>query len=589
MVTLTIDGRETTVPAGTTILAAARTLGIQIPTLCYFDNLNTVGACRVCVVEIEGEDRLEAACNTPVREGMHVLTASKRAEAARKTNLEMLASTHSFDCVDCTRGDGTCIFRKLIQRYSIDTKNEWYEDLVPRGHRASWLPQATIQRDSKKCIQCMRCVAACEKIQGLGCWTLEGSGSFSHIGTARGLSLPKAGCIGCGQCITHCPTGALHERDEISLTLDAIRDPDVVTVFQIAPATRTAWASQYGNADGELGVERMCACLKALGVDYVFDTSFAADLTIMEEGNELLSIIRNGETERLPLFTSCCPGWVTHAVNKRPFAAAHLSSAKSPMQMFGSVIKTWWAEKNDIEPKRIFSVALMPCTAKKNEVKLFPDMESNPGLPDMDLSLTTRELARMISRAGIDPNALEDVPLDNPLGEATGAGVIFGLTGGVMEAALRTAYCVMTGEKPDPEGFAFTPAGDGKPWVEATFDLAGTPVRCAVVHGIRNTDVLLDCIDDGTATYDFIEVMACPGGCAGGGGQPIDGSDQERFAERGEILRNLDRTKFPLRFSHENPVIEVVYGDLYGEPLSEVAERYLHVEKRPERRFVPEM
>ena len=378
-----------------------------------------------------------------------------------------------------------------------------------------------------------------------------------------------------GQCITHCPVGALSERDDIARLRAAIADPEVTTVVQIAPATRTAWASSFGKQDGELGVERMCAALKEMGVDYVFDTVFAADLTIMEEGTELLNIVKAGETDRLPLFTSCCPGWVNFARTRYPESIAqHLSSAKSPMQMFGAVVKTWFAEKNGLAPEKIFSVALMPCTAKKVEVAL-PGMSSNPGVPDMDASLTTREFARMIAQSDIDVEALEDVPLDDPLDKGTGAGVIFGTTGGVMTAALRTAAAIMTGSNPEPTGFEFAPAAEG-PWKEAVFDLAGTPIRCAVVHGLANTDQLIAALDAGTVDYDFIEVMACPSGCAGGGGQPIDGSDRELGFARGAVLHTLD-TDAPVRFSHENPVIETIYAEYFGEPGSERAEELLHV------------
>ena len=579
MVSLTIDGIQTQVAEGTTVLEAARGVGAYIPTLCYFEGLSNVGACRVCVVEVEGSERLEAACNTPVREGMAVMTASPRAEAARRTNLELLASTHSFDCVDCVRGDGTCIFRKLLLRYGVDVKSPDFADLTPKGRRVEWFDEAVIQRNAAKCVQCGRCVAACAEIQGLGVWEFAGTGPHARISSAGNKRLPEAGCIACGQCITHCPTGALSERDDVARMMEAFRDPEVTTVIQIAPATRTAWADAFGNETGELGVERMCACLKALGADYVFDTSFTADLTIMEEGTELLNIVKSGETDKLPLFTSCCPGWVQHAVNKHPMAANHLSTAKSPMQMFGSLVKTWWADKNALAPEKIFSVALMPCTAKKAETRV-PGMQAVEDVDDMDLSLTTRELVRMVRNAGIDPNALEDVPLDDPLGTATGAGVIFGITGGVMEAALRTAYTIMTGEKPDPDGFVFQSAGEGRPWTEATFDMAGVPLRCAVVHGIGHADVLLDALERGEVGYDFVEVMACPGGCAGGGGQPIDGSDTEPAAVRGAVLRNLDKKSFPLRFSHENPVVAKVYEEFYGEPCSEISERYLHVHER---------
>ncbi|MDO4182161.1 MAG: [FeFe] hydrogenase, group A [Coriobacteriia bacterium] len=578
MVSLTINGTAVQVAEGTTILDAARQLGIYIPTLCYFEDLNAVGACRVCCVEVEGSERLEAACNTPVREGMVVLTNSPKAQAARRTNAELIASTHTFDCVSCHR-NGTCVLQKVLDYCGVDGAKVAFDALAPSPRRREWPAAAPIQRDAAKCVQCGRCVAACGKLQGIGVWRFRGTGAHSRIAVDQDKPMFAEGCIACGQCITHCPVGALSERDDLARMMEAIRNPEVTTVVQIAPATRTAWASVFGAETGQLSVERMAACLKQLGVDYVFDTSFSADLTIMEEGTELLNIVKTGETDKLPLFTSCCPGWVNHAVNLGPQVAGHLSTAKSPMQMFGSLVKTWWAQKMGLDPAHIFSVALMPCTAKKNECKV-PGMQANEGIYDMDASLTTREFARMVKAAGLNPLALEDVPLDNPLGTATGAGVIFGITGGVMEAALRSAYYFMTGEKPDPDGFVFEPAGEGRPWTEATFDLAGTPVRCAVVHSLAKADQLIAAWQAGEVDYDFVEVMACPGGCAGGGGQPIDGSDRECAAERGAVLRTLDQTAYPLRFSHENPVIETVYAEFYGQPCSEVSERYLHVHER---------
>ena len=385
MVTLTIDDTSVTVEDDATILDAAKAANISIPTLCYFKGLCDIGACRVCCVEVEDDERLSAACNTPATEGMVVRTRSDRAEAARKTNLELIRSRHDLDCRNCVRY-GTCRLQYLLKSYGLagpDATPAIYPQELPRGKRAEWDPHAIIQRNASRCIQCGRCVAACKKLQGIGVWEFIGTGSRSSIGVADNRTMREAGCVACGQCITHCPVGALSERDDIARLRAAIADPEVTTVVQIAPATRTAWASSFGKQDGELGVERMCAALKEMGVDYVFDTVFAADLTIMEEGTELLNIVKAGETDRLPLFTSCCPGWVNFARTRYPESIAqHLSSAKSPMQMFGAVVKTWFAEKNGLAPEKIFSVALMPCTAKKVEVAL-PGMSSNPGVPDM--------------------------------------------------------------------------------------------------------------------------------------------------------------------------------------------------------------
>ncbi|MDO4290626.1 MAG: [FeFe] hydrogenase, group A [Eggerthellaceae bacterium] len=591
MVELTIDGARVEVEGGATILDACRAAGVEIPTLCFFEGLNDIGACRVCVVEVEGKNRLAAACNTAVWPDMVVHTDTERVRAARKSALELILSQHDLNCSYCTR-DGSCRLQKLFVEYGLIERDETfdmvieapipYEKRLIKGKRAQWKAQSPIQRKTNLCIKCGRCVAACKRLEGIGVWDFVGSGAVSNVGVRDNLGYMKAaGCVACGQCVTHCPTGALSERDDIQLLLDAIADPSVTTVVQVAPATRTSWGVGLGAEDGSLSIERMAGALKKLGVDYVFDTSFAADLTIMEEATELLHVLGERKPDEngilWPMFTSCCPAWVSHAKFAQPDVLSHLSTAKSPMMMFGAVAKTWFAQRNNIEPSRMFSVALMPCTAKKTEVKL--PMEANEGIPDMDASFTTRELQRMLRDAGIDVNAVEDAPLDNPLGDYTGAGVIFGTTGGVMEAALRSGYYFVTGEKPaDPEAFVFTEAGEGRPWKEASFDLAGTVVRCAVTSGLANAQKLLDAIRAGEVAYEFVEVMACPSGCAGGGGQPIDGTDRELGLARGGTLRGIDRTVTPLRYSHENPTIKVLYDEFLGEPCSEKAHHLLHTE-----------
>lgn len=591
MVKLTIDGQNVEVADSATILEAARVAGVDIPTLCFFADLNDIGACRVCVVEVEGEDRLAAACNTTVRDGMEVRTNTDAVCAARKTALQLLLSQHDLDCANCVRAK-TCRFQQLLMdagliRYDATTKNmvpvdEPYAQRLAKGKRAQWPATAIVQRDENKCVKCGRCVAACDRLENIGVWSFIGSGARSTVGVADGMSMRQAGCVACGQCITHCPTGALTERDDIQRLLDAIADPNITTVVQIAPATRTSWGVGLGAEDGSLPVERMVAALKQLGVDYVFDTSLAADLTIMEEGTELLAGLgsrtadENGIT--WPMFTSCCPAWVRHAKDLHSDALAHLSTAKSPMMMFGAVIKTWFANEHDLQPANIFSVALMPCTAKKHEVTL--PMNSHDDVPDMDASLTTRELVRMVKQAGINVAALEDMPLDDPLGTYTGAGVIFGTTGGVMEAALRTAYYVSTGELPPPEGFDFAVSEHGG-WTEGTFDMNGTAVRCAVAHGLANANALLEAIRAGEVEYEFVEIMACPGGCAGGGGQPIDGTDRELGLVRGQTLRTIDRTQMPLRYSHENPQVQMLYREFLGEPCAELPHRLLHTVHLP--------
>lgn len=590
MVELFVNDAPVAVEEGATLLEAARAAGVDVPTLCYFEGLNDIGACRVCVVEVEGEERLVAACNTAARPGMRVRTDTERVRDARASALRLILSQHDLNCAYCTR-DGTCRLQKLLVAHDLIERDELFDMVTEapspyvkqlvRGRRAEWKAASPIQRRANLCVKCGRCVAACKRLEGIGVWDFVGSGAASNVGVRNGSHMKAAGCVACGQCITHCPTGALAERDDIQLLRDAIADADVTTVVQIAPATRTSWGVGLGAEDGALGVERMVAALKQLGVDYVFDTSFSADLTIMEEATELLHVLaeRTPDDNGIvwPMFTSCCPAWVTHVKNKHPDVRGRLSTAKSPMMMFGAVAKTWFAQKRGLDPARVFSVALMPCTAKKTEVKL--PMESNEGIPDMDASLTTRELARLVRDAGIDVCALEDTPLDDPLGSYTGAGVIFGTTGGVMEAALRSAHYFVTGTVPDdPEGFAFAEAGAGRPWKEASFDLAGTRVRCAVASGLANADALLDAIRSGEAAYEFVEVMACPSGCAGGGGQPIDGTDRELGLERGQVLRGIDRTAVPLRYSHENPVIKVLYEEFLGEPCGKLAHELLHVD-----------
>ncbi|WP_165053479.1 MULTISPECIES: [FeFe] hydrogenase, group A [unclassified Adlercreutzia] len=592
MVELIIDDVTVSVEEGATLLQAARAAGAEIPTLCYFEGLNEIGACRVCVVEVEGEDRLSAACNTAARPGMRVRTDTERVREARMAALQLILSQHDLNCAYCTR-DGTCRLQKLLLAYDLIERDELFDMVTEapspyakqlvRGKRSQWKAQAPIQRRTNLCVKCGRCVAACKRLEGIGVWDFVGSGAASNVGVRNGSYMKAEGCVACGQCITHCPTGALSERDDIQLLRDAIADPDVTTVAQIAPATRTSWGVGLGAEEGALPVERMAAALKKLGVDYVFDTSFSADLTIMEEATELLHVLAERAPDEngvvWPMFTSCCPAWVTHVKNAHPDVLDRLSTAKSPMMMFGAVAKTWFAQKRGLDPARVFSVALMPCTAKKTEVKL--PMAANEGVFDMDASLTTRELQRLIRDAGVDVAALEDVPLDDPLGSYTGAGVIFGTTGGVMEAALRSAHCFVTGSVPaDPEGFAFSPAGAGRPWKEASFDLAGTRVRCAVASGLANAGKLLDAIRAGEAAYEFVEVMACPSGCAGGGGQPIDGTDRELGLERGQVLRGIDRTVTSLRYSHENPVIKVLYEEFLGDPCGERAHQLLHVDHR---------
>ena len=567
MVNLTIDGRAVSVAEGTSILDAAATVGIKIPTLCYLKDLNEIGACRVCVVEIEGIDQLVAACNNTVLEGMVVRTNSPKVRAARRMNMELLLATHDSECTSCVRC-GNCTLQSLAADLGI-TELPYEKRLM----HDPWDKSFPLIRNNDKCINCLRCIQVCEKIQGLGVWDLANRATHTSVNVRGGMTIQESDCTLCGQCITHCPTGALRERDDTQKVFDALADPEKVVVVQIAPAVRAAWGESLGLPREEATVGRLVAALRQMGVDYVFDTDFSADLTIMEEGTELLHKLAHREENKFPMFTSCCPGWVRYVKAVRPELTDQLSTAKSPGQMFGAVAKSYFAELKGIDPHKIFCVEIMPCTAKKHEVAI-PVMNDACGDPDVDVSLTTREVDRMIRAEHIDATTLPEEEFDQPLGTATGAGVIFGATGGVMEAALRTAYHVVTGETPRPDAFSEIRGLDG--WKEATFDLAGTPVRVAVVHGLANTAFLLDAIAEGAVEYDFVEVMACPGGCAGGGGQPIhDG--EELAGVRGDVLWGLDR-RAKLRNSYENPAIVAIYKDFLGEPNSELAEELLHTD-----------
>ena len=565
MVTLRIDNVTLEVSENTTILAATKQAGIQIPTLCYFKDLNEIGACRVCVVEVEGEDRLVAACNTKVSDGMVVLTNSPRVREARKVNVELILSEHDCYCPACVRS-GNCKLQDVANDLNI--LDLAYDRAPERNAPDGNFP---LIRTASKCIKCMRCVQVCDKVQSLNVWEVKGTGGRTTIGVKGNKKIWDTDCSLCGQCITHCPTGALRERDDTQKVWDALADPDRITVVQIAPAVRSAWAEGLGLSKEEATEKRMVAAVKALGFDYVFDTDFAADLTIMEEGSEFLDRLQNGGV--LPLMTSCCPGWVRFLKGQYPELTDNLSSAKSPQGMFGAVAKSYFAEKIGADPHKIFCVSVMPCTAKKHEVAI-PALSDACGDPDVDVSLTTRELARMLREDHVDVKHLEEADFDSPLGTATGAGVIFGATGGVMEAALRSAYFLVTGKNPDADAFRDVRGLDG--WKEATYDVAGTPVRVAVASGLGNARRLLEAVKAGDVQYDFIEVMACPGGCAGGGGQPIcDG--EEKAGERGSILYALDKD-MPLRFSHDNPEIQALYKEYMEAPLSHKAHHLLHTD-----------
>lgn len=568
MVKLTIDQRPVEVEEGTTILDAAAKAGITIPTLCYFKELNNIGACRVCVVEIEGQERLVSSCNTTVEEGMVVLTNSPKARRARKTNVELILSQHNTECTNCVRS-GNCSLQSVANdlniiniHYKVDyTKEPWNENFP-------------LLRDSSKCIKCMRCVQVCDKIQGVNAWSVKNRGKRTTVGVTGGIPMEQSKCVLCGQCITHCPVGALTARDDTQRVLDAIADPEITTVVQVAPAVRSAWGESLGLSHEEATPGLMANALRKMGFDYVYDTNFAADLTIMEEANEFLERVSHADQYKFPMFTSCCPGWLRYMKGHRPDQIPMLSTSKSPQQMFGPAVKSLLKKEQGIEPEKVFCVSIMPCVAKKYECDV-EELRDVSSIGDVDASLTTREMVRMVVASGITADSLEEDQFDNPLGVGTGAAVIFGATGGVMEAALRTAYFAVVGENPDPDAFKDVRGIEG--WKEATFDLNGTPLRVAVASGLANTERLLQAIDAGEVEYDFVEIMACPGGCAGGGGQPIhDG--MEMAEERGKVLYGLDKVA-DLRFSHENPSIDFIYKEIYGEPLSERAEHELHTDQ----------
>ena len=570
MVSLTINGRRVQAPEGTTIMEAARLADIHIPHLCFLKGINEIAACRVCCVEVEGERAMVTACNTPVMEGMVVHTNSPRARQTRRVNVELILSQHDCRCATCVRS-GNCQLQNIANDLGILQLP--FETQLPKGLRGAWTTTFPLYRDYNKCIKCMRCIQICEKVQTLKVWDLAGTGGRTTIDVSGNMVIKDSDCSLCGQCVTHCPVGGLRERDDTAEVYRALADPKLTTVVQVAPAVRTAWGESLGIAPEKATMGLMTAALKALGFDYVFDTCFTADLTIMEEANELLQRLKAGDLADHPMFTSCCPGWVRFLKSQYPQLTRQLSTAKSPQQMFGSITKSWFAQKIGADAKNIRCISIMPCMAKKAECAL-PTMRTEAG-PDVDIALTTREFVRMIRADKIDVALLEEARPDAPLGIHTGAGEIFGASGGVMEAALRTAVFALTGHNPSADGFQDIRRGQGLR--EVSYSIGGVPLRCAVVSGLGEARKLIEAILAGKAHYDFVEVMACPGGCAGGGGQPISCEDQELAGERGKRLYQLDQASL-LRFSHENPEVQALYRDYLGEPLSEKSEQLLHTD-----------
>ena len=568
MVNIKINNMPLSVPKGITILEAARYAGVEIPTLCYLKEMNEIGACRMCMVEVIGARSLVAACVFPVNEGMEIFTNSEKVRKSRKQNLELVLSTHNKACLTCVRS-GNCELQKLCKDYGVEDASK-YEGAYPEAGFDASAPHMI--RDNSKCVLCRRCVAACDN-QAISVIGANARGFDTHIGSPFELPLNDFSCVSCGQCIVHCPTGALYEKDDTAKVFAAINDPEKYVVVNTAPSIRVTLGEAFGNAIGTNVTGKMVAALRRLGFDKVFDTDFSADLTILEEANELLDRINNGGA--LPLITSCSPGWVKYCEHYYPEQIDHLSSCKSPQQMFGAVTKTWYAEKMNLDPKDIVVVSIMPCTAKKFECGR--DDQSASGYPDVDFALTTRELARMIETAGINFNLLPDEEFDNPLGEGTGAGVIFGATGGVMEAALRTAVETLTGE--ELKSLDFTEVRGTEGLKEASYTVAGMEIKVCAASGLKNAQTVMEKIKNGTADYHFVEIMACPGGCVNGGGQPVQPASVHNFVDlkglRGKALYEADKN-LPLRKSHENEAVKAVYAEYFEKPGSHKAHEVLH-------------
>lgn len=567
-VNIQINGMPLSVPKGSTILEAARLGGIEIPTLCYLKDINEIGACRICMVEVKGARSLVTACVFPVNEGMEIFTNTERVRHSRKTTLELILSTHEKSCLTCVRS-GTCELQRLCKEFGVDDANRFEGEVVRYDFDDS---AAHMIRDNNKCILCRRCVAACNA-QGIGVIGANARGFDTHISSAFDKDLADVSCISCGQCIVNCPTGAIVEKDDTDKVLEAINDPEKFVIVNTAPSIRATLGEAFGMHIGTNVEGKMVAALRRLGFDKVFDTDFAADLTIMEEANELVERVKNGGV--LPMITSCSPGWIKYCEHYYPELIPHLSTCKSPQQMFGATMKTYYANKLGMDPARMVVVGVMPCTAKKFETKR--DGQSASGYPDVDIAITTRELARMIESAGIYFNHLPDEEFDNPFGESTGAATIFGATGGVMEAALRTAVKMITGEEaPSPD---FEEVRGMQNVKEAAYNVGGLDVKVAVASGTANAKYLMDKIKDGTGDYTFIEIMGCPGGCINGGGQPIQHAVVRNFVDlksrRAEALYADDK-KDAKRMSHENSGIKELYDNYLEKPGSHKAHEILH-------------
>ena len=568
MVNIKINNMPLSVPKGISILEAARMAGIEIPTLCYLKKINEIGACRICMVEVKGARSLVTACVYPVNEGMEIFTNTERVRKSRKMTLELILSTHDRKCLSCVRS-GTCELQQLCKEFGVDDEGRFDGANPVHEYDDSAIHMI---RDNGKCILCRRCVAACQA-QHISVIGANARGFDTHIGSAFERPLDSVACVSCGQCIVNCPTGAIYEKDDTAKVLEAINDPEKFVVVHTAPSIRVTLGECFGMHIGTNVQGKMVAALRRLGFDKVFDTDFGADLTIVEEANEFLGRVQNGGV--LPMITSCSPGWIKYCEHYYPDMLDHLSTCKSPQQMSGAIIKTWYAEKMGIDPKDIVVVGIMPCTAKKFETKR--DDQAASGYPDVDYSLTTRELGRMIESAGIYFKHLPDEEFDNPLGDSTGAAVIFGATGGVMEAALRTAVEKLSGEELKSLDFTEVRGTDGIK--EASYTVNGMEVKVCVVSGLANANTIMEKVKNGTADYHFIEIMGCPGGCVNGGGQPIQHAVVRNFvdlrARRAAALYEADKD-MPLRKSHESEAVKRLYAEFLGEPSSHKAHEVLH-------------
>ena len=568
-VTIKINGMEVTAPKGSTILEAARLAHIEIPTLCFLKEINEIGACRVCVVEVKGARSLVASCVYPINDGMEVWTNTPKVLDSRKKTVQLLLSNHDRKCLSCVRS-GNCELQQLARELGVEDEGYYDGAKTPSCIDDS---AAHMLRDNSKCVLCRRCVAVCEHTQGIGVIGANERGFRTNIGSAFEMGLGETSCVSCGQCIAVCPTGALTEKSCIDDVLAAINDPKKHVIVQTAPAVRAGLGEEFGYPIGTDVEGKMAAALRRIGFDKVFDTNFSADLTIMEEAHEFVQRVKNNGV--LPLITSCSPGWIKYCEHYFPDMTENLSSCKSPQQMFGAIAKSYYAEKMGIDPKDIVSVSVMPCTAKKFEIGR-PDQDAN-GCPDVDYSMTTRELARLIKKVGLRFRELPDEKFDEPLGLGTGAAVIFGATGGVMEAALRTAVETLTGEELPSVDFTEVRGTEGIK--EATYKVAGMDVKVAVASGLSNARKLLNMVKNGEADYHFIEIMGCPGGCVNGGGQPQQPGNVRNTTDiralRAKVLYDLDKDN-PIRKSHENPAIKELYATYLGEPGSKKAHHLLH-------------